>query len=454
MLKRDGLQKQWNPLLDEPLRSKVRQTAFLVFERLRDPEHVIAIAQHTQPPAGESPWSPESFGKGLTGVAFPLAFLARAEPGQEWGEVAHRYLGYVARATQAMPYSLPGLFSGTAGLASIVSFLAHADQRYRDLLDTLTHQLCDQVQARTWRRQVRAGVAVEDYDVIKGASGILAYLVTVDDPDEVVQATIGHMLEYLVWLAGTDGEQGRKRWYTPPEFYPPVEVYQQHFPRGYYSCGLAHGIPGPLAALASAWMFGHRVSGQREAMEAIAAWLQEQARRDQWGVYWPYGVPDGRKRQPTYIPGLWASRRYTRDAWCYGAPGVARAIWLAGTALEDDDMRNFAIEAIEGVLQRPAPARGINAPTVCHGIAGLLVICLRFAHESGSLLIREQIPLLVEQVLASFDNTFPFGFQDLNQEGQGVDQADWLRGASGVALALLAASTNIAPSWDHTLLIS
>ncbi|WP_277752743.1 lanthionine synthetase LanC family protein [Streptomyces sp. L2] len=71
-----------------------------------------------------------------------------------------------------------------------------------------------------------------------------------------------------------------------------------------------------------------------------------------------------------------------RSAWCYGAPGVAHALWLAGTALGDHDLHDVATEAMAAVLRRPAHMRFIDSPTFCHGVAGLLQIVLRFAHAT------------------------------------------------------------------------
>jgi len=114
----------------------------------------------------------------------------------------------------------------------------------------------------------------------------------------------------------------------------------------------------------------------------------------------------------------------------------------------------IALEALKAVLRRPVSKRHIDSPNLCHGIAGLLLICLRFAHESQDTFLIEQIPLLVEQILAQFDSQSPFGFRDLEAEGIQVDQPDFLTGAPGTALALLAASSDIAPSWDRLLLLS
>lgn len=216
--------------------------------------------------------------------------------------------------------------------------------------------------------------------------------------------------------------------------------------------GLAHGIPGPLAALSNAWLAGYRTRGQRDAITFLSGWICAHAFHDEWGINWAEGIP-------LHLEGKSQEQQGTHPAragWCYGAPGIARALWLAGTALEDPSLRRSALDAIEAVVRRPPAARGLFSATLCHGLAGLLQICLRFAQESSSLLVREHIPTLVTQILAHFNPAYPLGFRELDPLANPpwVDDPSWLSGAPGTILALLAAATAEPPDWDRALLIS
>ncbi len=124
------------------------------------------------------------------------------------------------------------------------------------------------------------------------------------------------------------------------------------------------------------------------------------------------GWPDIIPLQASRAAKDWRALHGTRTAWCDGTPGVARSLWLAGQALEDDNLCQEAVKAIECSLRRPVRLRQINSPTLCHGVAGLLQICLRFAHESESTIVREHIPLLATQLLDAFNPDYPLGFRD------------------------------------------
>jgi len=103
---------------------------------------------------------------------------------------------------------------------------------------------------------------------------------------------------------------------------------------------------------------------------------------------------------------------------------------------------------------RPVAARRIDSPTVCHGVAGLLAITLRFAADTGRAEFERAATDLVRQLVAAFEPESTFGYRNLEPSGGRVDHPGLLDGAAGVALALLAATTAVEPRWDRVLLLS
>jgi hypothetical protein len=161
----------------------------------------------------------------------------------------------------------------------------------------------------------------------------------------------------------------------------------------------------------------------------------------------PNGDPAGR------IAPVTASAT-ARAGWCYGSPGVARSLYLAGMALRKSEYLDLATTAIEAVLQRPIIVRQIESPTFCHGIAGLLEIVLRFAHDTGFATIQAGATALAGQLLSLYEPESLLGFRSIELEGNRVDQPGLLDGAPGVALVLIAAAGNVEPGWDRIFLLS
>src|SRR5207249_1088809 len=180
---------------------------------------------------------------------------------------------------------------------------------------------------------------------------------------------------------------------------------------------------------------------------------------DAWGVNWPTTValeavdtPGG----PALKPGAAAAAPHGpgRTAWCYGSPGVVRALWLAGEALDCPAYRDLALAGMEAIARRPLANRWIDSPTFCHGVAGLMQITLRFANETGQPSLTEAARALGDQLLGLFDPATRLGYYSLEPGGVRVDQPGLLDGAPGTALVLLAAATGVTPTWDRLFLLA
>ena len=203
--------------------------------------------------------------------------------------------------------------------------------------------------------------------------------------------------------------------------------------------------------MALALSHGIRVPGAERAIDHVANWLIAYKIEDAWGVNWPYAVPladDGLPEPPSQ--GLGGSR----SGWCYGAPGLARALWLTGVARDRADWRDLAVEAMAAIYRRPVAARQIDSPTFCHGVSGLLAITLRFANETGEQMFTEAAADLTEWLLEAREPETLVGFRNWEPGGTRVDQPGLLEGAAGVLLTLLAASTDVEPVWDRAFLLA
>ena len=273
-------------------------------------------------------------------------------------------------------------------------------------------------------------------------------------------------LPYEAWWTAWYGwcsPRARCRWYTPPGLYGDPKMVVS-YPHGQLNCGLAHGIPGPLALLALAHRQGVEVEGLHEAVERTADWLTANRFDDEWGVNWPTAVPvevitSGTTPMLTLLrkapaPATTSPHGPSRAAWCYGSPGVARALWLAGDALGRADLQALAVQAMEAVYRRPLAARQIDSPTFCHGVAGLLHITLRFAHDTALPLFQDAAAVLADQLLGLYRPEMALGYYSLEHSGQRVDQPGLLDGVPGVAMVLLAAATGVEPAWDRLFLLA
>ncbi|UQI45411.1 lanthionine synthetase C family protein [Streptomyces sp. HU2014] len=363
------------------------------------------------------------------GPGLVLAFrqLDRCRPGEGWGGMAEGYLAATAEGAARLggPDAAPGLFGGLAGLAFAAWALSPGAPFHPAAHEHVVERAA--VRARALGADPH-GPPARAFDVISGVTGTGAYLLCRHE-EPAARAALCEVLTALVALSGAD-RAGTPHLFTPPEaLNDPAR--RARSPHGAVDCGAAHGIAGPLALLSLALTEGVTVAGQRAAVARLAERLAGHRSDDAQGPDWPALVPLPPPGGPTP-----ARPAAAPASWCRGAPGIARALWHAGTALDDAPLRALAIQALKAVLRRPIR----DGTGLCHGLAGLLQITVRFAHDTGD-------PELAGAAAALADASAT----RLRTSAAGPG---FLDGAAGAVLAFLSAATDVPPDWDRVLLLS
>ncbi|UBU09018.1 lanthionine synthetase C family protein [Nonomuraea gerenzanensis] len=426
-------------------------------ERLAEPDRVAEITAAPDNlmryPGDPRPvWHPLLLSDGHPGVALLFAELGADRP--ELRARAHAHLSAaLGTGIRLQPQSL---FSGMVALAFAGHAAASASGGYATMLDGLDRHITGQARqrARADLERVRAGApagAWSRYDVLAGTAGIGRYLLarhrSAAEPEsrEAAGLALSEVLGSLVATA-TAGDVARHgirlpAWWITDEL--------EHGLAEHVNFGLAHGVCGPLALLSLAWRAGVRVPRQDEAIERIMALLSRWRRTDAAGPRWPHLIS---------LPhvGTEGPPERGRDSWCYGAAGAARAVYLAGAALDRADWRADADAALRGALS-VAGGELIKDSALCHGWAGLLQITLRMAHDSPGSGYDAVADELAARVVAGHEPEAPFGFRYRHAlAARPLDRPGFLEGAAGIALALHTYATGVAPrtAWDSALLVS
>jgi lantibiotic biosynthesis protein len=425
------------------LQQRIEACVCEVARRLQDPEQVNSIMKQEEslydgigsslPPL----WSDLSLAGGLPGLCVLFGALDGWEPDGGWDRIGHGHLVAVQQALSQQTVPGPGLFGGLAGIAFGATALSRNGMRYQNMVAQLNAALIGmtrQVLAQTGSLPA-AQIGPAHTDAISGVTGIARYLLLHrDNPDaaSVLQA----LLEFLVrWSEPrNEGEVTVPGWRVGPEFLRTEAERQQH-PNGYFDLGLSHGVTGPLAVLSLALTDGAEVPGQRDAILRIAEWVISWQVQDEHGVIWPARVSLEQEAAGNTDPSLGGSA----ESWCYGAPGIARSLWLAGQALGEPDWCRIAVDAYHAAYRRMQTIGRVQAPTFCHGLAGLLHLTNEMYRDTGLPELGECRDWLAEAVLAAFDPALPFGFADLDapdMTSRPVNKAGFLEGAAGTVYAL------------------
>ncbi|MDT9684390.1 lanthionine synthetase LanC family protein [Streptomyces sp. TRM76323] len=316
----------------------------------------------------------------------------------------------------------PGLYDG--GLAGTLVGLrlgATLHPRLHPVADRLRDRLVAAAVTGGGRRQ---GVRLTDYDLVLGPAGVLlAHCAgTSPEPD--------HLLPYRARLAGLCDSEDLWRLRTDGYAGHPHLAWLQ----GRVNTGMAHGAAGVAAALTAA--VRHTGPAAGDALRRAATWLEAQAYEDERGLpAWPGAGLDGEAPPRGAV---------ARQAWCYGAPGVAWALWDAADALGDAGAASRAADVFTRLADRydegfhlggdgPADVLGL-----CHGAAGVLAVADAFARHAGhagAARLRERLAALLQERLPKA-LAAPSGWS-----------AELLTGAPGALAALLTAAHGASRAW-------
>jgi hypothetical protein len=421
--------REWKPLLDAGMVDQAWEAIHAVAARL------LASGSATMPrtPEEAAPVPDPSLSSGTAGLAVLFAYLDRALPGEGHDETAFRFLE-TATAAVATRRMVPWLYGGFTGVAWTV---AHLEDGRPDPGDdepsAIDRALLDYLARTPW---------IDDYDLIGGLVGYGVYGLE-RLPSAAGRAVLERVIDRLAELA--ERAPAGATWFTPPQLLP--DWQRQLNPNGYYNLGLAHGVPGVIALLGAACAAGIREPAVRPLLAGAVRWLLAQQ------------LPEGEARFPSWTgPGV--ARSPGRLAWCYGDLGVAAALLVAARGAENEVWEREAVRIALAAAARSPEEAGVADPGLCHGAAGNGHLFNRLYQATGEPRLAEAARFwFAEALRRRRPGQGIGGFQALaTADARGapawVDEPGILMGAAGIALALLAAITPLAPEWDRLLLVS
>jgi hypothetical protein len=441
----------WQPLLDGVLKDRALECVQAIVDDLAR--------------TGNSPADPSLAG-GTAGLALLHAYRAGIERGQDSRIAAVRCVKDAAASMAEKPTSA-SLYSGLAGVGWVIAHL----QGWLPGLDgeedaaEIDEVLLQHLDQSPW---------TDDYDLINGLVGFGVYALerlagspltphspAVNGGEGRVTAAVACLERVIDRLAETAVHRGGGiTWWTNPKWLP--SPTREQLPEGYYNLGLAHGVPGVIALLGLVWRAGVRQPPEvragvrqldppgspevrakvRPLLEGAVSWLLAQ----QGPEGFPAWVrPDNTATEPS------------RLAWCYGDPGVAAALLWAARCVNEPAWERAALAIARRASERPPDQAGVKDAGLCHGAAGLGHLFNRMYQATGE-------PWLADAARFWFERTLLMqrpghgigGYEAWMLDDQGemtwITDPGLLTGATGVALALLAATTATEPNWDRMLL--
>lgn len=348
---------------------------------------------------------------GLPGIILMLAELKNKDNSKIYQKKIDNYIEYIVSKLSTYGLLTGSLYSGAAGIALSILHLRENDEKYKNLLDSLNRYIEYFVIEKIEGFNLE-NITPPDYDVIEGLSGILSYLLLINDEQyDDLKILIINFLSNL-----TKENKGLISLYIKSENQM-SQSESEMYPLGCLNMGLAHGLAGAGCILAYAHIKGYSNEASLSALQKIIFIYEkfELERKNQF--LWKDGLVADELKKEKVI----REASFIRDAWCYGGPGISLLYLYGGLALDNDYFVDKAEKILESAMQRKL---GIDSYMICHGYSGLIEICSLFKR------------LLNTKKFDSYIEEFNVNSEQILEEYGDESGTGFLEGISGCILVL------------------
>jgi hypothetical protein len=349
---------------------------------------------------------------GAAGVALFFTYLARVREDERSLADGRRWLAAAIRALPRLAPG-PGLIDGVTGVAWAVNHLG--DERMASIVGGAVD--CALLDVLALPPAERA------HDLAGGLAGFAVYsLAAPSTPlaDQVRSAILDRIEELAV-------EEGAGlTWPTPPAAMPWPSPCNGSCAR----LGFAQGVPSIVGVLARYVAAGVEVARARPLLAGAMEWLID-------------ATPLARGTVPEWR----GPEDRVRRGVGHGDPGVVAAMLAAARATGNADWEREAVDRARELVRSPDTRRGVSDGGLCHGASGRGHLLHRLGRAPGDDALLASARLWIERAVA------------MARPGAGLGgyaaagDIGFLNGAAGIGLALLSATSDVAPDWDQVLMI-
>lgn len=348
---------------------------------------------------------------GLPGIILMLAELKNKDNSKIYQKKIDNYIEYIVSKLSTYGLLTGSLYSGAAGIALSILHLREDDEKYKNLLDSLNRYIEYFVREKIEGYNLE-NITPPDYDVIEGLSGILSYLLLINDEQyDDLKILIINFLSNL-----TKENKGLISLYIKSENQM-SQSESEMYPLGCLNMGLAHGLAGVGCILAYAHIKGYSNEASLSALQKIIFIYEKFELERKKQFLWKDGLVADELKKKKVI----REASFIRDAWCYGGPGISLLYLYGGLALDNDYFVDKAEKILESAMQRKL---GIDSYMICHGYSGLIEICSLFKR------------LLNTKKFDSYMEEFNVNSEQILEEYGDESGTGFLEGISGCILVL------------------
>lgn len=390
-----------------------------------------------------NPFRELTLSHGIPALCVLYGELNEQYPDEGFDNIGHEYMIKMGRAIEEQGISSLAMFSGACGIGLSAVCLSHNRTRYTSFIENINSFIEDAVEKIVVELKSHKYVHMSEYDIIEGMCGVANYCMLFHN-DEKMKETLIFILDYIMEICKDKSLHNL----TIPGWYIPSENQflkhdQELWPNGCFNMGLSHGIPGMLLVLCNSAKLNITLPNQLETITKISDFLMKFHIENEEKNYWGSHVS-----LEEYINNK-VNETNSRDAWCYGTPGVSYSLLVAGKLLNKREYIDSAVDAMKKAVKR---LNGIYSPTFCHGFSGVAYISKRFYEITKIEYFNESSINLKNKVLDFYDEKAAFGFYNIEKDNEKTEYYNYIGiidGAAGILLTILAIENGRKTPWDY-----
>ncbi len=318
------------------------------------------------------------------------------------------------------------------GLAGQAWLLEYLNQSAASDYDSELMEGIDTIFSRTLLREVWPG----ELEMVLGLAGYAPFIARrarYTYQGALYAALVRHFSD-----TATRFENGQITWSQPEHSRYRLAKNKRQNPE--YNLGLAHGVPGIIAALLPAVNIPELKLQVSELLEGSCDWLLAQQNPDKNGF--------------ACFGALAGGECNSRLGWCYGDLSIALTVARTGKALGRPDYLARALEIALHASKRDARASLIYDSGLCHGFVGLMlmyqVLNQVMPHPQLEQAAKVWLDFSLKQYRKKGIEAF-YAFDSINQKHK--EDFSFLTGYAGVGLAFIGILNNDT-DWTDCLLLT